>query len=174
MSEVRGMRKTRDGVVVSDKMDKTITIAVKYRVRHPLYGKIMNQTSKSGYIPVSDFTATLSLTNQDDVTNTLETSIDNVKARDHYIFNFKLAEDKGEGSAGIEVTVDESTNTYTFTVPVPRKSAIALQTRAANAWSTFAYLNAQVTSKTDAFEPNCLSIQWRQNGQEAWNNVPFE
>ena len=46
MSEVRGMRKTRDRVVVSDKMDKTITIAVKYRVRHPLYGKIMNRTTK--------------------------------------------------------------------------------------------------------------------------------
>ena len=46
MSEVRGMRKTRVGVVVSDKMDKTITIAVKYRVRHPLYGKIMNSTTK--------------------------------------------------------------------------------------------------------------------------------
>lgn len=46
MSEVRGMRKTRVGVVVSDKMDKTITIAVKYRVRHPLYGKIMNCTTK--------------------------------------------------------------------------------------------------------------------------------
>ena len=46
MSEVRGMRKTRVGVVVSDKMDKTITIAVKYSVRHPLYGKIMNRTTK--------------------------------------------------------------------------------------------------------------------------------
>ena len=46
MSEGRGMRKTRVGVVVSDKMDKTITIAVKYRVRHPLYGKIMNRTTK--------------------------------------------------------------------------------------------------------------------------------
>ena len=46
MSEVRGMRNTRVGVVVSDKMDKTITIAVKYRVRHPLYGKIMNRTTK--------------------------------------------------------------------------------------------------------------------------------
>ena len=46
MSEVRGMRKTRVGVVVTDKMDKTITIAVKYRVRHPLYGKIMNRTTK--------------------------------------------------------------------------------------------------------------------------------
>ena len=46
MSEGRGMRKTRVGVVVSDKMDKTITVAVKYRVRHPLYGKIMNRTTK--------------------------------------------------------------------------------------------------------------------------------
>ena len=46
MSEVRGMRKTRVGVVVSDKMDKTITVAVKYRVRHPLYGKIMNRTKR--------------------------------------------------------------------------------------------------------------------------------
>ena len=44
--EARGMRKTRVGVVVSDKMDKTITVAIKTRVRHPLYGKIMNRTSK--------------------------------------------------------------------------------------------------------------------------------
>lgn len=46
MSEQRGIRKTRVGVVVSDKMDKTIVIQIKTRVRHPLYGKIMNQSSK--------------------------------------------------------------------------------------------------------------------------------
>ena len=46
MSENRGMRKTRVGVVVSDKMDKTIVVAIRERVRHPLYGKIMNQTTK--------------------------------------------------------------------------------------------------------------------------------
>jgi len=46
MSEQRGLRKTREGVVVSDKMDKTIVVEIKARVRHPLYGKIMNQTSK--------------------------------------------------------------------------------------------------------------------------------
>ena len=44
--EDRGLRKTRIGVVVSDKMDKTCVIQIKTRVRHPLYGKIMNQTSK--------------------------------------------------------------------------------------------------------------------------------
>ncbi len=46
MSEVRGIRKTRIGVVVSDKMDKTIVVSMSTRVRHPLYGKIMNHTSK--------------------------------------------------------------------------------------------------------------------------------
>lgn len=46
MSEQRGIRKTRVGVVISDRMDKTITIQIKTRVRHPLYGKIMNQSSK--------------------------------------------------------------------------------------------------------------------------------
>jgi small subunit ribosomal protein S17 len=46
MAEVRGNRKTRTGVVVSDKMDKTIVVAIRTRVRHPLYGKIMNRTNK--------------------------------------------------------------------------------------------------------------------------------
>ena len=46
MAEARGMRKTRIGVVVSDKMDKTIVVAIRTRVKHPLYGKIMNRTSK--------------------------------------------------------------------------------------------------------------------------------
>ncbi len=46
MSEQRGIRKSRIGVVVSDKMDKTIVVSIKTRVRHPLYGKILNQTSK--------------------------------------------------------------------------------------------------------------------------------
>ena len=46
MAEVRGMRKTRIGVVVSDKMDKTIGGAIRTRVKHPLYGKIMNRTNK--------------------------------------------------------------------------------------------------------------------------------
>jgi len=46
MSEVRGMRKTRVGVVVSDKMDKTIVVEIRNRVKHPIYGKIMNRTNK--------------------------------------------------------------------------------------------------------------------------------
>ena len=42
----RKLRKTRVGVVVSDKMDKTIVVAVKDSVQHPLYKKIMKRTVK--------------------------------------------------------------------------------------------------------------------------------
>ena len=46
MAEARGNRKTRTGVVVSDKMDKTIVVEIRTRVKHPLYGKIMNRTTR--------------------------------------------------------------------------------------------------------------------------------
>lgn len=46
MEEARGFRKSRVGVVVSDKMDKTIVVAIKTKVRHPLYGKMVNRTRK--------------------------------------------------------------------------------------------------------------------------------
>ena len=46
MSEERNLRKVRVGKVVSDKMDKTIVVAVEDHVRHPKYGKIMKRTVK--------------------------------------------------------------------------------------------------------------------------------
>ena len=45
MSE-RNLRKTRTGIVVSDKMDKTIVVAIEDNVRHPLYKKIIKRTVK--------------------------------------------------------------------------------------------------------------------------------
>lgn len=43
---VRGARKVREGVVVSDKMDKTVVVAVEERVKHPLYGKVMTKSER--------------------------------------------------------------------------------------------------------------------------------
>jgi small subunit ribosomal protein S17 len=40
------MRKTREGLVVSDKMDKTVVVAVEDRVKHALYGKVLRRTNK--------------------------------------------------------------------------------------------------------------------------------
>ena len=50
MSETNEMRtsfrKTREGLVVSDKMDKTVVVAVEDRVKHALYGKVIRRTNK--------------------------------------------------------------------------------------------------------------------------------
>lgn len=42
----RNLRKTRVGIVTSDKMDKTVVVYIKDRVKHPLYKKIVNRTIK--------------------------------------------------------------------------------------------------------------------------------
>lgn len=46
VEQSRGSRKTKTGVVVSDKMDKTIVVAIKTKVRHPLYKKMIGRTVK--------------------------------------------------------------------------------------------------------------------------------
>jgi small subunit ribosomal protein S17 len=45
-TEQRNQRKVREGLVVSDKMDKTIVVAVEDRVKHALYGKVLRKTSR--------------------------------------------------------------------------------------------------------------------------------
>ncbi|HQZ12282.1 MAG TPA: 30S ribosomal protein S17 [Devosia sp.] len=44
--ETRGERKVREGLVVSDKMDKTVVVAVEDRFKHPMYGKVVRRTSR--------------------------------------------------------------------------------------------------------------------------------
>ncbi len=44
MTETRNLRKTRTGIVTSNKMDKTITVDIRRKARHPLYGKITTTT----------------------------------------------------------------------------------------------------------------------------------
>ncbi len=46
MAEERALRKTRVGLVVSDKMDKTVVVAIEDNVKHPIYGKIVKRTLK--------------------------------------------------------------------------------------------------------------------------------
>ena len=46
ISVERPFRKTREGIVTCDKMDKTVTVLIERRVRHPLYGKIIVRSNK--------------------------------------------------------------------------------------------------------------------------------
>lgn len=135
---------------------------------------IMNETTQSGYIPAGDFSAKLDVVNKNDASYTLSRDFTDVQPRDHYILNFKVADEGylGDGTnSGIEVEVDESTNTYTFTFEVPRKASISLVTRAANAWSNFAMLNAGITAKTEAFKNDGLVMQWRKAGETEWTEI---
>ena len=45
-TQIRGERKVREGLVVSDKLDKTIVVELEDRVKHPLYAKVIRRTSK--------------------------------------------------------------------------------------------------------------------------------
>jgi small subunit ribosomal protein S17 len=45
LQETRNLRKTRIGIVTSNKMDKTITVAVERKVKHPIYGKFVKKTT---------------------------------------------------------------------------------------------------------------------------------
>lgn len=137
---------------------------------------VMKEVAKPGYIPAGDFKATLDVVNNSDVSNSMTINFTDVKPRDHYILNFKLAEagNLGDGNEpGIKVEVDESTNTYSYTFEVPQKSAISLVTREANAWCNFAMLSAKVTAKTEAFKPTGLSIQWREKAKSDWQEIPY-
>lgn len=46
MMEERALRKTRTGIVVSDKMDKTVVVAINENVRHPVYNKVVKRTCR--------------------------------------------------------------------------------------------------------------------------------
>ena len=152
--------------------DAKTTISSALAGINPLEFKIGE--TQSGYIPVGDFDVRLDLINKKGDPKALKKSFTDVQARDHYILNFKLQKtgNLGDGNGpGIKVEVDETTNTYTYTFEVPRKSAITLVTRAANAWSNFAMLNASVTGKTDAFDKTGLTIQWKKDTDTEWSEI---
>lgn len=136
---------------------------------------VMGQTTESGYIPADDFNYTLLFTNKSGVQHdSICQTISNVQPRDHYIFNIKLVEidePAGEGNASIVVEIDHKTNTYTYTYSVPRKPSISLETKNANAWSTFAYLNASVNAKTSTFDNGNLYMEYRKVGEENWLEI---
>ena len=135
---------------------------------------VMGQSTQSGYFPVGNLTTNLEVTNKKGVKNTQTDEIKGVQARDHYILNYKVAAtgNLGDGvSCGVTVTVDDKTNTYTYTFEVPQKMGTEITAKGANAWSTFAMLNADITSKTQSFQNSGITLQWRLAGAEEWNEI---
>lgn len=127
-------------------------------------------TVGSAYFPVGNLNFFLALTNKSGQSFSMSKDVTDVKARDHFIINYKVAEAGSLG--GVTVKVDDATQSYNFTIEVPRKSSTSLQANAANAFSTFADVTAAVTAKTSSFDAANLKLQWKKKGDADWDDVP--
>ena len=125
--------------------------------------------TRSCYFPVGKLTAEVTLISKSGTTyskeNNKELSVDrDAKARDHYIFNYKLAE---SGNGNVTVKVDPTTNKYEYTFTIGKLEKDC--SLSANAWSNFAYFTAADISGTTA--DMALKFQYRKKGEEAWTDV---
>lgn len=125
---------------------------------------VMGEAGKSGYFPVTDLKAVVSATNKNGITNSQTDEIKDVKARDHYILNYRV--EGGDGN--VTVTVDPTTKTYTYTFNISMDSELVVDT--ANAWAKFAYLSGNIVNAKDA-DPSEMKFQYRKKDAAEWISV---
>ena len=128
----------------------------------------MGEATQSGYFPVTDLKAVVTAVNKNNVSNTQTDVIENVKARDHYILNYKVDDGKGDGSVSIEF--DNTLKTYTYTFFIPTKPTTELSVTA-NAWAKLAYLTGSVVTSKDELTPENMKFQYRVKDADAWTDA---
>ncbi len=129
---------------------------------------IMGQENPSGYFPVTDLKATVSVTNKDNENFTQNDIIKGVQARDHYILNYKVSEGSGEGN--ISISADPSTKEYTYTFYIKTTPDSApLSAPTANAWAKLVYLTGQASSSE--LTPENITFQYREKDAAEWTTV---
>lgn len=130
---------------------------------------VMGQPSKSAYFPVGDLSATVSVVNKGGQTFSQTNEIKDVKARDHYILNYKVAE---TGQAGdITISVDDTETVYTFTFNVSTEVTTRLSVSEANAWSSFAFIEGVVESTDQELVADNMLFEYRLASAQEWQNV---
>lgn len=129
----------------------------------------MGDELKPAYFPVADLTATISVTNHSGQQFSQDTPITNVKARKHYILNFKVAETGDIG--GVSVSVDGTETVYTFTFNVSTEASTKLGAEAANAWSNFAYLEGSILSSSEELDPVSMHFEYKKADAEEWQTI---
>ena len=129
----------------------------------------MGDELKPAYFPVADLTATISVTNHSGQQFSQDTPITNVKARKHYILNFKVAETGDIG--GVSVSVDGTETVYTFTFNVSTEASTKLGVEAANAWSNFAYLEGSILSSSEELDPASMHFEYKKADAEEWQTI---
>lgn len=129
----------------------------------------MGDELKPAYFPVADLTATISVTNHSGQQFSQDTPITNVKARKHYILNFKVAETGDIG--GVSVSVDGTETVYTFTFNVSTEASTKLGAEPANAWSNFAYLEGSILSLSEELDPASMHFEYKKADAEEWQTI---
>lgn len=133
----------------------------------------MGETSETGkaYFPVTGLFADLSVTNQkNDIHSKIDT-VKEVKAQENVILRYKLA---ATGSTNINITLDGSIKTYTYTIGVPVTATTTIVASGANAWSSFAYLDAEIPSFVGIFDQSKLAFEYKTAVAPGWTKVEEE
>ena len=129
---------------------------------------IMGTTSKSGYFPVGDLTSTISVVNKTGISHSQSNNISGVKARDHYILNYKVAE---QGNGSVSVVVDGSETIYTFEFSVSTEVKTNLEAKKANAWGQFALIEGEILSTKEELDPTKISFEYKVATASDWNTA---
>ena len=152
-------------IVVADSADQTGT-----RLTFEL-GK--NETAKAYFpVPEKSLIISTSVTNQKGTLHSKKDTVRAVKARDNVRLMYKVA-DSPNGSTSIDITLDGTIKTYNFTIGVPLTAKTTLSASAANAWSSFAYLEGKVLSKAGVLDQSKLAMEYKLATDEAWTPVAY-
>lgn len=131
----------------------------------------MNEELKPGYFPVGDLNVTVNVTNNAGQSHSQTTNITDVKARKHYILNFKVAE---AGSINKPtVTINGEEIVYSFTFNVSTEAATKLSVEQANAWSNFAYVRGSIESQEAGTELDAanMTFEYKATSDEEWTSI---
>ena len=130
---------------------------------------VMGSELKPGYFPVGDLTVTVNVTNQAGEQHSQSTSIADVKARKHYILNFKVAD-----AGSIEkptITVNGEEIIFNFTFDVSTEASTKLEAQPANAWSNFAYVEGSVASSVGEIDPAAMRFEYKATNIDEWTTA---
>lgn len=130
---------------------------------------VMGSELKPGYFPVGDLTVTVNVTNQAGEQHSQSTSIADVKARKHYILNFKVAD-----AGSIEkptITINGEEIIFTFTFNVSTEASTKLEAQPANAWSNFAYVEGSVASSVGEIDPAAMRFEYKTAEADEWTTT---
>ena len=130
---------------------------------------MMGNELKPGYFPVGNLNVTVKVTNNDGQSYSQTAEITDVKARKHYILNFKVADAGGINKP--TVTIDGEEITYTFQFNVSTEATTQLEAASANAWSNFAYVEGSVLSAESELDPTAMRFEYKTADADEWTTV---